>query len=365
MKKFIKSWRWKRLFSKSASKQINFVEIFLKISVIIALIYMLKFSSLFEISPQTPLWEVIFLNTFCGLTLLAGILLIFEDLQETCMAKDAYEVKFNNQNALCFIYRLSATKEKALFELIVVDGKKEVYQNFVTDYFITNDGKISKNIIFKENQTQSWYIINNQGVHELGTKIQKNVFLKPQPGKPITNAELCILTPNGYQIVCADYFVNHNNLYIPYLALEKAVPKEESLFVNSKLKNALPDEYLLIKHNGEYRFLGIYFKNDAKNEPFFQELIVENAIFREGLDAIILSSVLLDEKQEYFILHQKTSTSIHFKTNVIIEMTDSEKIEGKILVFYNQQMQSIYEGKFRSIDFVNHKVIGQDNKIYL
>ena len=361
MKKYIKSWSWKRLFSKSAIKQVELVEIILVLLCFVCCTWAI--STLGLENTASP-WEKIFLNAFCVVLPLIGIFVIFDKLSIPCMAKDAYTIMIDNQKALCFIYLVTPEHQRPLFELKIIQNKKQIYQNFVTEYFVTRNSNNTLHVIFRKNTTNSWFIIQNDGVHELGTKIQTNVFLKPQTDGKIKKAKLCILCSDGYQVISADYFINHNNLYIPDGAQYTARPKDDSLFVSQKQNMAYPDEYLLIKTNGEYHILGIYCKNDSKLEPFFQEMIVEFSIFRDGLNSIVLSTDSLNDENKYTILHQKKSSSIHFKNQMLLEITDEENIKGILYCFHNSKLHRVYEGKIHSIDFVKHQILGEDNQFY-
>ena len=364
MGKYLKSWEWKRLLSKSAWQKVGIGQFIFKLICPVMAVYACLGLKVSETVETASLWEVNFLNVFCAVLVFCFFLAIWEDISQICMAEDAFKIMYEGKEAYLFVYRKTPLHERDFYEIVIVCGKKKVYRNFVIDYFTIGHDRKSRCVIFEENISNSWFIAHEQGVDELGIKIQKNVFFKPQFEEGVEDAKLCIITANGYQIVNVDYFVDNNNLFIPQGALMGAKPLEGSLFVDNKFKKMLPDEYLLIKTKGEYHFLGIYFSGKAKQEPFFLEMQIENAIFREGLSTIVLSCDSLKNTGKYNVLHRKSALSYYFGGDKVIEITNEEKIEGKFYFCDYGDLKPVYEGGFVFIDFVHRRVLGKDNHFY-
>ena len=348
----LKSWKWKNLFSIVGWQKVNVIECVLKVMLLCLTFSFWNESSFLKESSNDELlfdvvsWVIIFICLH----------LIFEDLVLICCADKVYKIKYKDMQAYCFIYRLSKKRTPAVYELVIYDKGTTYYTSNVVDFFTTYaDGK-RQNVIFKKQGSRSWFTITCNGVEELGQKVQANVFLKPGSENPTLLAKLCVLTSTGYQTLHADYFVSHDNLYIPDGALYSVHPKERNLFECYEYCKERPDNFLMVKTKSKYHFFGIYHKNRENKEVYFEEVVVNTAFFREGLDTI----VLVYDDDDYVVLHRKKGTSVHLNTDLIVEMTDNEKNEGRLYGLIGNKLHSVYEGRFYSIDFHKHYVVGDD-----
>ena len=345
--KQLKSWRWKNLFSVSAWKKVSIFELGLEVAFFI---FTLSVCLTFKWVDPTVYDEVGFIFVML-IVIAASLNLIFENLVKVCCAKKAYKVMYKNMPAYCFIY-----SEDGFYELQIVHKSKVYYKTNIEDFIeVCSDGKY-QNIIFKKEFSKSWFAITINGIHELGQKIQTNVYLKPKDENKTKYAKLCILTSTGYQTILADYFVSNDNLYIPSTSLINAKPKDRTLFEYNNQANIRPDSYILIKVNSKYHFFGIYHKNDTNKEPYFKEMIINLATFREGLDTITLSY----EDNEYKVVCKNEAKTTHLHEDLVVEITDNNNIKGKLRGLVGTTQVTIYEGKIYAIDFKNHYVIGDD-----
>ena len=357
MIKTIKSWRWDRLFSKNAWENCDKFELSLSMFatiLTIVIFYCIKETQLFG---ELNVWEdTLFWGTF-GICTFALITLWFNELWDLCCSDDFFKVYYNKKLANCYIYK---NKKNKRYLLKIIQNNNVIVEKYIDDYKTTKskDGTVS--LLYSCYPMKNWLLIHENGFTDLGKKIQENVFLMPQYATPITKARICILYKDSFWSTYVDYFVSGSELYIPQGVKPKIHPTTNHLIKDEKpIQNKTPNDYLLIKNDGKYCFIGLYLK-----EMLFQELILDSCIFNEGLDTIILS--YNDHQNDYFILHKKQAESIHFDENTIIEKSNDYEIGGKVLMFNESTnvLVNIYEGPFFCFDSSLCHIIGNDNNYH-
>lgn len=363
MNKKIKSFRWKKLFSINAWKNCNFVDIFITIIGFLMGLYILLGINMSELADsQTARSLTIVLYIILGIF----IAFITENVLKICCAYEFFTIYVDKEPALCYIDKINKKYEYNKYSLSIKQNGRIIFETPISEYQSIPTKNNITNIAYTRYPGTSWIYIHENGLTNLGRKIDENIFLMPKTEDTINKAVLCFLHKDSFFTTEVDYFVTKPNLYIPQENRVCFNPKDIHLLNGETvLKNQKPDSYILTKNNGKYRYFAVYKETNKQPVPFFQEIIIQNSIFLEGPDTIILS--YNDHTDEYNILHKKDAQTMQLKNNAVIEKSNNFEIGGKVYLFNSttNALVEIYSGPFFCIDKLAGRFLGNDNNFHL
>ena len=363
MKRTIKSFRWKNFFSINAWKKCDFATLFINLIGLITVLYTflgIKYSMLANNDFTTNTLLIV-----CGIILVIFAVLLAIELIKACTADDFFQVYIEGEPAKCYIDKINKKHEYNKYFMTIKKGKQIILETPIDEYQCINKKGDLTNLLYTRHPGTSWIYIHKSGITTIGRKLEENVFLMPRTREIMEKITLCFLHKDGFYTTEVDYYVNSSNLYIPQDVRYKVKVKSTPLLENvAHLLTKRPDSCVLTKNNGKYCYIGIYKQTKEQPFPLVQEVIVQNSIFLEGLDTIILS--YNDHKKSYDILHKKEADSKLVNEYVIIEKIKDYEIGGRILIFNprTKALVNIYEGKFFGYSEDLCHIIGNDNHFH-
>lgn len=325
------SWRWSKLKKASSFKRLFDMKsdnLAALITVILCLLALTP--SLSE--PDAPL----------GMRYLfyAGICLAVFYILHTVCASDDY-VYIDNIGSV-YIYK----KSKGYILEIVSKQKHDFC--YLNNYEIRKVKVGNRRILLYETlKDKKWYYLT-KGSREalyLGNRISKTIF---ETYRRSHNAltELKILDGDGYETFYTDTYYCENIYVSPFYA-DKIKAIEQFHQTKWLSQATVPMQYLILKDKGEnYRIIGLYESKEAG--PFFRELAIPIVIFKNQNNHVVLKYQPYGYEKIY-----DSQSVVKTVCDQIAQFTDQYRVGGIIwkLDPEKKELEKIYEGNFRSIDF--------------
>ena len=339
-----KSWRWSRITKLSAWKSAINVESILSAACLICCLCIVLCNTTLN-------------NDDIFLTFVLFCCVMFANIILSYVLGASTYFQIRQMGGICkvYIYKHSSKSDSDKYEVVL----KRMNMPDLTFWVDTYDKKkfvdIRNNFIFLPSKSDSnhhiWMIMDKNGIHTLGWRVGKNIFVLPQrkDGKIVLN----ILDNHNFITIYTDNFIC-NNIYVP-LEAEKHIKD-----VNGITLTTAPQEYLILKNNGDYLVYGIY----NTEEPECCLLTVPSLIFQEGNDTVVLA-YKNTRYEEIFrgASWNKTSSSLI----VSLQNYSADKLLSGTIYRFNPQtlkLDVLYQGAILGIDCENGNILCDEGKFF-
>lgn len=328
-----------RLLIPSAWKNLKWGD---TVSFIICLI-----GSIILISLSETVKDWIFICSGQVICIVSLAFIIFRILYDVCWPFKI--VKLSNGRIKVGVYKSQTLHKHDLFELIIHKENREICV-YASEYDFPFKNPAATCFTFRSaSDSPNWLVWDTQTLEGiiLGRRLNKILFISPKE-----NLTLKVLQENGnVSEIVSDYMVYD----------ECCIPKGSSFaFADRRANPQIPDKFLFVCQKDVYKSYGFYLRED---EPKCKEILLSSVILREGKDRIILQYE--EDKAQYQEIYRCLDPS-HRLNEYFIEFTNDYRVGGNIYRYDGKQekLEKIYEGNFRSIDFNNGQILGDDGKIY-
>ncbi len=339
-----KIFKFSRLLTPSAWKNQDWRDIFTYFFCGLCGVSIVVFSNDVNYPANEP--NFMFIGNLIWICALFSI--IAETFWSVCGPTKRY--KLNNGNTRLFVYKSQTLHKHDLFEL-VVHTKDASFTKYAEEYNVPYVDKSANCFTFRaaEDNNSDWISCNVQTgqIEVLGNRLNKILFISSEK-----DGRLNILMIDGsVKNLEYDYIV-YNSCYIPNGA-KLQIPQD----VNSSFKS-FPDEFLFIKHGNAYKTYSFFLKD---NYIGYSEVFISSVIFREGKDRVLLEF----DGEKYTECFRAGELSRRLN-DYFLELIDDYRVGGKVYHYdaKKKSLDIIYEGNFRSIEFDNGEILGDDGKIY-
>lgn len=239
---------------------------------------------------------------------------------------------------------------KDAYEFLIVDNNVET-EFSATAYRVPFQTPDAGCFIFRggEKEGNNWFVwsVTHPKPMPLGARLNNILFLSSGEDNDVR-----ILSKDGsFQTLNGEYIV-YDSMFIP--------KGSQMCYADRGQDPQLPNKIMLIRKEGEYKSYGFYLSDGS---PCCRNILISSIIFREGAERVLL---WYDEEKEKYIEFFRCVDISRNLNEYFIELTKDYHIGGKIHRYNGktENMEKIYEGNFRLIDFENGVVRGDDGKDY-
>ncbi len=317
-----------RLFQKSAWKNVNPVAVgLLFLMLMVTVIMCIRSPELINIALFT-----------IGLFLLLGYV-----LDTVCAVADSFIL--DKGRVKVYVFQRQEEYDIRIFEkdteiLIEATAYSAPFQASDAGCFAFRGGPEEHN---------KWFVwsTKNREPQPLGARVNDILFLPSGEDSGVR-----ILAKDGsVETLYGDYIV-YDSLYVPQ--------GSQMCYADRGKDPALPDTVLLVRKDDKYQSYGFYLLED---NPCCREILISSIIFREGIERVLLR---YDEEKGKYTEFFRCEDVAHKLNEYFIELTEDYRTGGKIYRYNGktENLEKIYEGNFRLIDFEECIVRGDDGKDY-
>jgi hypothetical protein len=229
---------------------------------------------------------------------------------------------------------------------------------YINSYEIITSTYKHSALLYELSENKQWYYLTGKSKQpcRLGNKVGNTIFEIPQKGG---KKELRVLFEDTYTTFCVDAY-NCKNIYVSPFYSDKIMQVNRfDIFGKWLGPTTIPEQYLVIRNNGLYDVFGLYYKQEYG--PSWMELAIPVVLLKDGANHVVLKY----QQERYQKIYDEQSV-VSVVCDIVAQFTNDYRVGGIVWKLNPEkaELEKIYEGNFRGIDF-DGTITGENGQKFL
>ncbi len=273
------------------------------------------------------------------LWIFVSLLAVFITLDSVCSPQDIFVLDKNGTYACIY-------KEYRHHYCIIVKNGKAKTEIWASEYDCFYEKSPKALFVYRLLHDDKWYLWRKNAEAELlGERLNEILFRLNDKEHGIT-----ALAYHEIQFF-SNAFTHYEDVFIPPMA---QITDADGVLLER------PDELLLMKNGGRYVTYGFYL---ASKMPYYRKVCLSALIFRDNTEKVL---ILWNKEQKIYTELYRGHNMSRQMNSFFVEFDDDYQVGGKIFRYNAEtnQLLTVYQGNFRSMDFESGVIVGDDGVTY-